>query len=57
MLVNMRIRLPHLRVYRLQLRSQRLGAIRKPRLHQREVLVEVDGNGNTGTDSLTVGSS
>jgi hypothetical protein len=46
MLVDMRIRLPHLRVNRSQLRSQRFGTIRKPRLHQRKVFVEVDVNGN-----------
>ena len=46
MLVDMRIRLPHLRVHRLQLRSQRLGTIRKPRFHQRKVFIEVDVNGN-----------
>jgi hypothetical protein len=44
MFVNVRVRLPHLLVNRPQLRSQRLGTIREPRLHQREVLVEVDGN-------------
>ena len=44
MLVDMRIRLPDLRIDRPQLRSQRLGTIREPRLHQREVLVEVDGD-------------
>jgi len=44
MLVNVRIRLPDLRINRLQLRSQRLGTIREPRLHQRKMLVKVDGN-------------
>jgi hypothetical protein len=44
MLVNVRVRLPHLLVNRPQLRTQRVGTIREPRLHQREVLVEVDGD-------------